>query len=184
MTSRSERDVILEHALRDAENLEIAVKIGAAYHDLCLRVIGRFLEAVVRDLAPRLGEKWKFAIQHDGMNLAGTWGEFLRADYLGHPGGFHLVVGGDAYPKTVWFGARATSGSELRDHVRTVLQREYAPGKAGDPSFWWRYVDKAYSGWGGEEGTLTLYRQGEALNYFVSHLEQLARAVEKALSSE
>ena len=57
MTVRSERDVILEHALRDEENLGIALKIGSAHTDLLARVIARFLEAVEVELSLRLGAR-------------------------------------------------------------------------------------------------------------------------------
>jgi len=184
MISRSERDVILDHALRDEENLEIALKIGAGYSDLLGRVIARFLEAVERELAPRLGEAWTIAVCRDPIRIAKKWAELVQIDFRGHTGGLHILLGADeaGYPKYPWFGVRSASDSELHEQVKKAIDQEFMAGEVGDPSFWWRMIDKAYSNWGSEDTTLLLYRKGEALDYVVRNLEQLARAVERGLT--
>ena len=183
MAPRSEHDVILDHAMRDVENLEIALKIGAAYSDIRGGVIARFLEAVNRELTTRLGETWQIEVCTDPLLLAKSRAEFLLAHFSGHPGQFHILLGGDeaGYPKNPWIGVRSASASELHERVKKAIDQEYKLGEIGDPSFWYKYVDKAYSHWGSEDATLLLYRQGEAVTYFVDHLEKLAQAVERAL---
>jgi hypothetical protein len=43
MAVRSEKDVILEHAFCNEDNLQIALMIGVMYEDLCGRVVVSFL---------------------------------------------------------------------------------------------------------------------------------------------
>ena len=183
MTTRSEHDVILDHAVRDDENLRIALKIGQAYPDLCGRIILGFLEAVEKELTPRLGSAWKVAI-FDSAQLEGSE-HCLEAHLLSYLGEFCVVLGaeGYCYPKKIYFGVRSDSPShsELVEHVRDTLNAQYLKGYRGAWSFWYKYVDKAYSSWGSEDVTLLLYRKGAVVEYFVDHLEKLARAVERAL---
>lgn len=183
MTPRSERDVILDHALRDEENLDLALKICSAYTDLCDRVIVGFLEAVRAKLAVRLGGTWKVSVG-DPSHFATRWVTFLGADFLGHPGQFELIIGGDesGYPKKVFIAVRSASCQDQNDRVKATIDERHAKGSRSDYSLWWRYVDKAYSYWGGEDSTVLLYRKDEAVDYFVSRLEQVARAIEAALA--
>jgi hypothetical protein len=186
MAARSEQDVIIDHALRDEENLAIAIKIGLAYPELCGRVIAGFLEAVVHELTPRLGAKWKIARCHDTAELGKKEVVLLSATYLGSPGDFRVELNGleSGFPKTVYLAVRcdtaATESSRL-EHVRATINDGYASGRKTDYSLWWRPIDKAYSQWGGEETTVLLHRKGDTLTYFAGHLERLALSVEKGL---
>ena len=186
MTARSERDVIIDHALRDEANLEIALKIGQAYSDLCGRVIVGFLAAVEAALSPRLQSAWKVTVPSDSAHIATQ--HCLNAHVLSHPGGVHVLLTADEskYPYTMFFAVRSdpSVAVDLKEHVRDTINASHLEGKRGDPSFWYRYVDKAYTHWGSEDATLLLYRKGEALTYFVDHLERLARAVEQALAGK
>jgi hypothetical protein len=183
MTARSERDVIIDHALRDEDHLEIALKIGQAYSDLCSRVIVGFLAAVEAELSPRLKSAWKVTVPSDSAHIATQ--HCLNAHFPGHPGGFHVLLSADEpkYPFAMYFAVRSdpSVAVELTEHVRDTVNAAYLKGHRGDPSFWYKYVDKAYTSWGSADATLLLYRKGEALTYFVDHLEKLAQAVERAL---
>jgi hypothetical protein len=187
MTPRSERDVILDHALQSKENLEIALKIGAAYDDLVGNVILRFLGAVENDLTTRLGKRWKITICSDVQELSGRYVQLLTAALLDHPGQFHIVLGADdlGYPKKVWVGVRAPNAAlDIRAKVKQVIERLFPNGKSGDPSFWWRYFDKSYVSWGDEDTPLLLYGKTEALDSVVGNLECLARAIQESLDSD
>ncbi len=184
MTLRSERDVILDHALQNEENLEVALKIGAAYGDLCSRLIMDFLRAVERGLSARLGKGWKVEMA-DPNQFANRWALFLKAGYLGHPGQFEVLLCGDesGYPKQVYLAARSTGGQELHERVKAAIDENAGKGSRTPYSIWYRYIDKAYSNWGSEDTTLLLYRKGELVDHFVARLEQIARAVEQALTA-
>src|SRR5215469_6677821 len=129
MTLRSEKDVILEHALRDTENLQIALKIGAAYTDLCTRVITDFIKLVETRLAAQMGSTWKVCMG-DVNTFASRWTTFLQADSLAHPGQFAVVLGGDGsgYPKKVYLAVHSTSAKESHESFRTRINRLYAKG--------------------------------------------------------
>ena len=184
MTPRSERDVILDHALHSKENLEIALKIGAAYDDLVGNVIVQFLKVVEGNLSTRLGNRWKITICSDLQELSGRYVELLTADLLDNPGQFQIVLGADelGYPKKVWVGVRAPKASlDIKAQVRQAIERIFPNGKISDPSFWWRYFDKSYVTWGNEDTTLLLYDKGEALDSVVGNLECLARSIQESL---
>ena len=172
MTAKSERDVILDHALRDEENLGIALKIGQAYHDLCSRVIVRFLAALEAELRPKLGSGWKLTVPSDSARLATQ--HCVNAHLLSHPGEFCVLLSADEskYPFSLYFAVRSVPSvpADLIEHVRDAINASYVKGSQGDPSLWYKYVDKAYSYWGTEAATLILYRKDEALTYFVEHL--------------
>ena len=182
MALRSEKDVILEHALRDEENLEIALKISAAYPDLCSLVIADFVKSIETKLASQLGSRWKVWVG-DVSTFAWQYAKFLKAAFLPDPGQFTVELSGDetGYPKKVFLAVHSASASVRREPIKAIIDDLYATGKPTDYSLWYRYIDKAYSNWGSEDSTLLLYRKGEAVDYFVGHLERLARAVEKAL---
>ena len=182
MSIRSERDVVLEHALRDEANLDIALKIGAAYDELCRRVVAQFLAAIEHKLSPMLGREWKFTTCRDFHKLAERWVDLVVIEYLSHPGQFRIHVVGDEYLKVVWLGVRATEAPELREKVKLAINRDIANGKIGDPSFWWCDIQKAYSNWQSEEVLLLLYRMDDALEYFVSTLKRLAETIQIALT--
>jgi hypothetical protein len=184
MTPRSEREILIEYALGNEGNLAIALKLASAYHDLCGSVIVQFVEAVERELRPKLGDKWKVEICRDFQHLADKWAVFFTATFLGQPGQFHIVLGGDGlgYPKLVWLGVRALNASAgEKTRLKQVIDDNYANGKAGDPSFWYRPLDKAYASWGSEDTTVSLYRKKEAVDYLVRNLQQLATVIQGSL---
>ena len=63
MPSSTERDIILEHALRNQENLETTLDIGFAFSELRKRIIVGFLDKLKGFVLEKLGDpdksKWK-----------------------------------------------------------------------------------------------------------------------------
>jgi hypothetical protein len=100
----------------------------------------------------------------------------LAADEQGYPKRPYLAVRFDDQ-------AAAKPAPAVREELKRAVDAGYAVGKASDYSLWYRYIDKAYAPWGAGDAMLRLYRKGEAVTYFVGHLEQLVRVLEKALGA-
>jgi len=134
MMARSEKDVILEHALRDEDNLSIALMIGATYEDLCGRIVASLLDAVEGELATRLKGGWQVTSCRDPDVLAAAYSEFLVARFLGHPAKFRIVLAADekGYPKSPYLALRSDQHQEdaVRDKLKRTLDEDFAPGKA------------------------------------------------------
>ncbi len=182
MAARSEREVLVEYATRDEETLSLALSIAEAQENICTKVIADFLAAVVIRLAGRLGEPWNVTSCHSSQDSDRSL-ELLSAKYRPHPGRFAVVIAADqpGFPKSVYMAVRSESGhehyKELKRHLDEVVQ-----GKVGDPSLWYRYLDAAYTDWGSAATTPKLLN-AETVDYFVTYLERLARAVERGLTT-
>jgi|SRR5579884_3557378 len=102
MTTRSETDVVLEHALQDETNLHIALLIGAAYDTLCERVVTTFFDVVEKDLTTRLGPNWQLIPCREPSNPAYKPGVYTLAKFSGHPANFDVMLAADEahYPKS------------------------------------------------------------------------------------
>jgi hypothetical protein len=188
MTARSERDVILEHALRDEENLTVALKVGAAYEELCGMILAKLLDAIEKELTPQLGVQWQVTVCRDPEQLAKET-ELLVATFRGPPEGFRIALGvqGNRYPKRPWLAVRTQVDlPALENALKQAIDKAYGAGKTSDQDLWYQMInDKPYSGWGSEDFLVGLRRSrdnfGDAVKYFSSRLEQLARVVAKTL---
>jgi hypothetical protein len=188
MTVKSESDVVLEHALLNEENLAVAAAIGAAYEQLCGRVIGDFLRHLSADLATRLGAGWRVTACLDSERLTERYTECLTARRVGYFPNLRVLLAGDetGYPKRPYLAVRADDpakvASGVLEQVKRAIDATYRTGRASPHSVWYRYMDNPYATWGTPDGLVRLYRTAEAVTFFTEHLEQLARAVETAIS--
>jgi hypothetical protein len=188
VTVKSESDVVLEHALLNEENLAVAAAIGEAYEELCGRVVAGVLRPLSAELTARLGAGWRVTAFLDPVRLAERSLECLTARRNGDPASLRVVLAADeaGYPKKPYLAVRADDPAKVAggvmDQVKRAIDARYRSGRASAYSVWYRYLDNPYATWGTPDGLVRLYRTAEAVAFFTEHLEQLARAVEAALS--
>lgn len=180
MSARSERDVLVEYATRDAETLSLALRIAEAQADICTKVIADFIAVLVPRLAECLGDQW--AVRAGTPEQMGaTYALYLRAEYRQQPGAFTLVICGDGkrYPKKMYVAVRTGAGGE---HPTLKVELDaVARGESSEWSIWYRYLEDRHSWWGSSTTTPQLLRNTETVDYFLTYLERLARAVERGL---
>lgn len=180
--ARSERDVLVEYVLRDEENLSLALSIAEARDDIRTRVIADFVVAAVPAATERLGDRWA-VLGASEKEIASKWAVFITAEYKDQPGNYKVqcAADGDGFPKWAYFAVRterAIAAPRLKAHLDEV-----AVGKSTDVSVWYRGLDDRHLWWGDEATMIWLHRKGDAVEYVVSYLEKLARAVERGLAA-
>jgi hypothetical protein len=177
MLSESEKDVVIKHAFENEENLRIALVVGAAYQELCGRIIATFLEAVRTQLRSLLSNDWQLTIKSDTEPITTKSAEVIVCRYSKHLAGIRVVLAAEEWRPYL---ALRCDNHSLCESLKQTVDQEYRAGSKGAVSLWYWYVDKVYSGWsaGDPDSLIRLYRKAEAVTYFTENIEKLVQVVE------
>jgi hypothetical protein len=179
MAGTHERNLVLDHALLSEENLDIALTVGSIYDEICGRVRTDFTASLGTELTSRLGGGWQVTAE--------PVGEVVVVQLLGHPAEVYVALASDEgdRPRYPYLAVRCKNRDVLpadtADQLKAALDEQYGQGRSTVISLWWKSVDKRYADWGSHETLVQLYRKGEALVYFVGHLEKVATVIQAVL---
>ena len=136
MAMRNERDIILDHALENKENLEIALDVGSVYDDLRRLISEAFYRDLQRCLEKHLDlSQWEFITLFGGSSFGcakKSWGQRYIVG---------MTLYDDAQAKTICFGvlgAKKKSSKGIAG-LKKAIDTQTMKGKS-DP-YWEWYCD-------------------------------------------
>ena len=133
MSNSSDREIIVEHALKNKENLENAVEVYLAYDELDKRISEGFWRDLCSDLQ-RCFEKhldmsqWEFIPEEEFCG-------FAKREWEGK-----YKIGMQLYKKTVLLGVyKKELDEELIEGLAEAIKVEMKKGQQGERDDWWEY---------------------------------------------
>lgn len=176
---KSERQAIIEFSTTDWRQLDMALKIGAAYVELHTHVITRFVGEVAEILSRQYAEHW-LVLPGTSDSFSEKWAVFLEVRHRHHNPVLQIVFCGDEleYPKTAYIAVRFSDRYNREEALKAWIDSQFAPGKPSEASLWYRYLDKAHLKWGSDETALEMYRQDSFAERIADQIGRICRAIE------
>ena len=192
MPSSTERDIILEHALRNQENLETTLDIGFAFSELRKRIIVGFLDKLKGFVLEKLGDpdksKWKVNDDSDD-SLRNCPLEQYKAFSFGKKSwknhGVALESQKDGNVIIDVWRKPSVPRFQPEDLLRKELNHSVRQGQ-GAPSNkyweWYHYLDDPYRNWNTKETLIKLYN-GEAVEKLGQDLVRIIEVAEPIIDA-
>ena len=132
MSNSSEREIIVEHALENRENLENTVEIHQAYDELYKRISEGFCRDLQRCLEEHLDmSQWEFIPEGDSFS-------FAKREWEGK-----YKIGMQLYNETLLLGVyRKEQNGELIEGLVEAIKDKMRRGQQGKSDNWWEYYFK------------------------------------------
>ncbi|MBI1745611.1 MAG: hypothetical protein HYR55_03380 [Acidobacteria bacterium] len=187
MIESSEREIVIEHALENENNLDIALDIAFAYTELRRRIIVAFLEKLELFVRQQLDEsQW---------NLHSK----LRANPFEHYAGFFVTkkawreqyrveLSSEKYGATYLIIGIAKQAETLRsiESLKQTLDTQIRQGRASTWWDWYHQLENPYGDWDNKEALVKMY-DGTAVEdlgaYFLRIVTVAAPEIDKHVSA-
>ena len=201
MPSSDEREIILEHALKNQENLETTLDIGFAFSELRRRIIVGFLEKLGTFVLDELrqhsddGSEWEIVIDDYHRDLRSSplekhlrfgfgktsWRRRYGVALEPHKDNACEVIIGvwREYNKKTKRGARRF---QPQDHLRKELNHKIRNVGTNDNPYWeWHHaLDVPYRNWNTKETLIKLYN-GEAVEKRGQEFVRILKVAERII---
>jgi len=188
MASREEIKIIVDYALKDQHNLEIALKIGIAFDEIRKRIITDFLDALENALRGSLdNEKWTILDNLKEIVLKeGIWSSKNKGCYITKKEwqstcliGIESDTNG---ARNFFISVRKNQKEILKPtesgNLKNLLDNEYKKGSSGGPWLYYRYFDGIYRDWNNEEILIDMiFKKDETVSYFKEPILTIAKIV-------
>jgi hypothetical protein len=174
---------IVDHALRNAENLSMAIQIHNAFEDIKKQLFKTFAESLVSSLQTKLLEKNGWEINAEKLIkksiidpalfiINRSWSEGLRIGFQAESLNARDIV----------FIVEENVSKKLseikKNEIKVELEKKsVTPKGAGQNTIWFRGVQSDLMNWDNEVSLLKI-QNGEALNYFTEELVFIAKTVD------
>ena len=178
MSSSSEREIILEHALKNQENLKIALDVGFAFNDLRKEIIVDFLDGLRNFVLGKLGD-------HDDslwhVNDDSLYRFPLKNNYYfsfeKKSWGERHGVGLQLHKNEAFIGVWRPDGVPKIDLLKQTLDKKIKPGGHDKWYEWYCYLEDPYRNWGATDGFIRLkFPNGKAVKHIGQELVQVIKA--------
>lgn len=187
MTESSEREIILEHALENENNLKMTLDIAFVYPDLRRRIIVAFLEKLDRFVRQQLDEsQWNLNSElhanpfkkYAGFFVAKkAWAERYQVRLSAEKSGArYMIIGVAKEAETL------PSIEGLKQELDTQIRQATA-------SSWWDWyhqLEHPYGDWDNKDALIKMY-DGAAVdalgNYFIRIVSVAAPTIDRHVSS-
>lgn len=184
--NEEETDLIVDHAFRSEANLDLVLKIGAAFPELRRRIIRKFLDAIKGKVEHELGRDWQ-VVNNDLSNVERiivrkkAWGQELRVALV-----YRGVEPNEAGKVYYAVRPREFLDAERMQKIRCELDRKYRTGKSKKKkpedermSFWFQYAHRDYKDWTGA----ILLRMGQLEQGLIQHFAENLVGISRLLES-
>jgi hypothetical protein len=177
-------NVVLEHALRDEENLRAFFVVVSAFDAVAGRILADFTRVLVERLRQELGAGWQVESDAESEKV---W--IRKADWPVGPTpqeSLRVALAHDqALPCVVYFTARQARkvpDDTKAQRIAKALDADCGLGKRNGEwwPYWYRYEDDR-ADWRSTKVLLELWQKGEAVEHFANRLVRMAKAVESAV---
>ena len=190
MASEEEIKMIVDYALKDDTNLEVAVKIASAFDDISKRIIIDFLYALENILKQSLDDHDQWIITNELKNDVFAKDKGFYIEKRAWKGNYQIGI------QSLQYGARKFIIGLGKDkmlspieggNLKKQIDEQYRPGLADEWWEWYRNVEGDYETWDNEKVLIDMYRKEKAVNYFKGPIITIARiaspVIDKAVKS-
>ncbi|NOH17265.1 hypothetical protein [Clostridium cochlearium] len=178
------KNLIVEYALANKENLLLFSQIAKAFDDVIEKLVKSFSEELENELTLILGNDWIIHndIKNDVFGKTGfsiskkKWNEFYSIGFYAENRGLRNF---DFY---VWRDIDIIKSPNKL--INQLINENYKKGNVYKKGDWWQYIDEPYRNWTDEKAIIKLYEQSEMVKYFKEQFLKLKDIVEPIIDKE
>jgi len=169
MVSKGEIELIVDYALENESNLEIALKIAFAFNEIRKKIIIDFLDALENALRESLDNEW--TIQNNlKKDVFAKW----KGCYIAKKKWQDICLIGiesDSSDAKNFFVTVRKNKEQIPEAIgggklKNLLDKEYRPGSGGEQWIYWKYFEGIYRNWDEEVLIKMSFKKDEIVRYF------------------
>lgn len=183
MASEAERGLIVNYALRDEGNLEVACKIAFAFDEIRKKIITDFVDFLENTLRETLGDEWK--IKNDlKENVFARWrGLYVSKKEWGD--NYSIGISSQRTGPKDFMMLVTTRIKEPIDggKLKNLLDEKYGQGMSyPGSSEWCHWVDDMYRDWDSEEVLIKMnFKKVEVASHFKERILRVKEIAEQVI---